>query len=99
MFRFIFLAILMIISVVIVYQLTNKNHGKIKNNENRYKWLSRFNKPIFKIPLGILIILIVLIGTISIVKVLPLLMKLCIILIDFVIIYTLITYLFNNKNK
>jgi uncharacterized PurR-regulated membrane protein YhhQ (DUF165 family) len=98
-------AIIVVLSSIIVYLigaavnillLNTLREPKEKTNSPP-KWLSTFNKPIFKIPIGILIITGTLIQSLNLVKVLPLIMKVGIIGLDFIVIYTVINYLFINK--
>jgi hypothetical protein len=89
MIRFIITSLIIITFIFLIYKLIP---GKLKINK-------RFNKPLFKIPIGILLISIVSVGTFQLVKLLPIVMKLLLIGIDFIIIYSIITYLFNNKQK
>jgi len=98
MIRFIVLGIILIIAFVLLYKSLSYNKEKEKSIK-RLKWLDHFNKPIFKIPIGVSIILITLVSTITLVKILPIVAKLGLIAIDFAIIYTVIIYLFNNKQK
>ena len=98
MVRFIILGIILIGMFVLLYKLLSDNKEK-SEKKVRLKWLDHFNKPIFKIPIGASIILITLVSTLRLVKVLPIVAKLGLIAIDFVIIYAVIIYLFNNKQK
>jgi amino acid transporter len=100
MIRFITLTLITIGLIFLFYNLlSNKEEKKKQKKEKKNNWLKSFNKPLFKITIGSMIILIILISTLRLVKVLPIVMKLGIIAIDFVIIYAVITYLFNIKNK
>jgi len=63
------------------------------------KRLNPFSSPIFKIPIGLLIIIGTIIYSIRFVKFLPPIMKIGIIGLDFIIIYTVINYLFINKKQ
>jgi amino acid transporter len=100
MIRFITLTLITIGLIFLFYNLlSNKEEKKKEKKEKKNNWLKSFNKPLFKITIGSMIILIILISTLRLVKVLPIVMKLGIIAIDFVIIYAVITYLFNIKNK
>lgn len=99
MIRFLIFALIIIGLFVLIYKLIPDNKTEKTKTGERFKWLNQFNKPLFKIPIGVLIILITLVGTIRLVKVLPIVMKLGIIAIDFAIIYTVIIYLFNNKKN
>jgi len=99
MVRFIILGIIVIGMFVLLYKLLSDNKEKSEKKVRRLKWLDHFNKPIFKITIGASIILITLVSTIRLVKVLPIVAKLCLIAVDFVIIYAVIIYLFNNKQK
>jgi hypothetical protein len=98
MIRFLILAVIIIGLVLLTYKLLTNNNEK--KTTKRFKWFENFNKPVFKIPIGVLIILMTLVSTFRLVKVLPIVMKIGIIAIDFAIIYSVIIYLFNNnKNK
>jgi len=97
-------AIIVVLSYIVVYLigaavniLLFNTLREPKEKTNSPPWLSTFNKPIFKIPIGILIITGTLIYSLNLVKVLPLIMKVGIIGLDFIIIYTVINYLFINK--
>jgi uncharacterized membrane protein YhdT len=62
-------------------------------------WFEPFNKPIFKIPIGVLVIIMTLVYSFRVVKAVPILMKLGLLGINFIIIYAVINYLFKNKKK
>jgi len=97
-FRFLIIAIILIGMFVLLYKLLeNPKKKKVENSNSN--WLKPFNKPIFKIPIGILIITATLIFSFNLVKVLPIIMKVGVIGLDFVIIYIVFNYLFINKQK
>lgn len=97
-------AIIVVLSSIIIYLIGTavnilliKSLKEPKEKTNSPPWLSTFNKPIFKIPIGTLIIAGTLIYSLNLVKVLPIIMKVGIIGLDFIVIYTVINYLFINK--
>jgi len=97
-FRFLIIAIILITMFVLLYKLL-ENPKKKKVESRNSNWLKPFNKLIFKIPIGILIITATLIFSFNLVKVLPIIMKVGVIGLDFVIIYIVFNYLFINKQK
>lgn len=97
-------AIIVVLSSIIIYLigaavniLLLKSLKEPKEKTNSPPWLSAFNKPFFKISIGILIIAGTLIYSLNLVKVLPLIVKVGIVGLDFIVIYTVINYLFINK--
>jgi heme/copper-type cytochrome/quinol oxidase subunit 2 len=88
------ITILVCLFILLYKLLQDKKETKTKPN-----WFEPFNKPIFKIPIGVLIIIMTLVYSFRVVKAVPILMKLGLLGINFVIIYAVINYLFKNKKK
>jgi len=80
---------------VLLYKLLQDK----KEKKPKLNWLEPFNKPVFKIPIGLLIIIMTLVYSFRVVKAVPILMKLGLLGINFIIIYAVINYLFKNKKK
>ena len=63
------------------------------------KFMNIINRPIFKIPIGVIISLISILMALRFVKVLPLVGKIAVIGLEFTIIYFVVNYLIINKQK
>jgi hypothetical protein len=103
MSKIVMTAIIVVLSFTSIYLIAGAvslfffNYLKEPKEKTNSPPSNPFNKPIFKIPLGLLIISGTLVYTINLVKVLPPIMKVGIIGLDFIVIYLVINYLFINK--
>ncbi len=94
-FRLVIVITILVGFFILLYKLLQDK----KETKPKSKWFEPFNKPIFKIPIGALIIIMTLVYSFRVVKAVPILMKLGLLGINFVIIYAVINYLFKNKKK
>ena len=99
-YRFLIAAIILIGMFILVYKLLIREPTKQKiKRESKFFSIDPFRSPFFKIPIGVLIIAFTLVYSFRIVKMIPILMKVGLIGLNFVVIYIVINYLFNNKQK
>lgn len=71
---------------------------KVKAREPSW-FMEIINRPIFKIPIGVILSLISILLALRFVKVLPVVGKVAVIGLEFTIIYLIINYLIINKQK
>jgi amino acid transporter len=82
--------------LIIFYKLMQEP----KENDKSPPWwdfLKPFNRLVFKIPMGILIISATILQSVTLIKLLPPLVKVLTIGLNFIVIYAVINYLFINK--
>jgi hypothetical protein len=91
-YRFLIATIIIVGMFILLYKLLSKDKPKTSFNI-----LKPFNKPAFKIPIGVLAIAFTFIYSLRIIKMSPILMKIGLISLNFVVIYIVINYLFKNK--
>jgi Na+/H+ antiporter NhaD/arsenite permease-like protein len=87
-----FLVTLVIMFTLVYFLLERKNPLRKKEKKENI-----FNKPLFKKVTGSVIILFLLVLSFRYIKILPLLLKVGLIFINFVIIYIVINYFFNKQ--
>jgi len=63
------------------------------------KFFKIFDKPYFKIPIGVLIIIFSLLYFMRFVKVLPVFLKVGIVAVEYLVVYMVVYYLFDFKNR
>lgn len=96
-YRFLIASIIIVGVFILLYKLlSTKDRSKTSPN-SQSNILKPFNKPAFKIPIGVLIITFTLVYSLRIIKMSPILMKIGLISLNFVVIYIVINYLFKNK--
>ncbi len=93
--RFLIAFIPLIVAIIMIYKVME---GPKKTREPS-RFMSVINKPIFKIPIGIIISLISILLALRFAKVLPLVGKIAVIGLEFTIIYLVVNYLIINKQK
>lgn len=99
-YRFLITAIILIGMFILVYKLLTREPTKKEKAKKELKFFEPFKSPFFKIPLGVLITAFTLVYSFRVVKMVPILMKVGLIGLNFVVIYIVINYLFiNNKQK